>query len=169
MKNNFNNKTYNEGFKQNSVKMLLSEGLGLNATAKKIGIASSTLYGWKKKYANIGDMEKSNSKSSKDWSPEQKLEAIIKTASMNEEELGQYLRSSGLHSSDLESFKSSFIEGMATRGRPKVDPEITSLKRQNNELSRSLVKKEKALAEYSARVILLKKSHEIWGTPEEDE
>jgi hypothetical protein len=32
-------------------------------------------------------MKKSNNKLSKDWSPEQKLDAIAKTFSMNEEEL----------------------------------------------------------------------------------
>ena len=160
--------SYSEKFKQNAVKMYLTQGFSYPQLSKKLGVSTSSLHYWVKKYGKVQDM-KNSKKLSKDWSPEQKLDAIMKAASMNEEELGEYLRSSGLHSSDLETFKTSFIDAIATKGRPKIDPEITSLKRQNNELSRSLVKKEKALAEYSARVILLKKSHEIWGTPEEDE
>ena len=114
-------------------------------------------------------MKKSKNKSITDWTPEQKLEAIAKTYSMNEDELGEYLRANGLYSSDLESFKSDALNGFKSKGRPKLDPEVTKLRKQNNELSRNIKKKDKALAEYSARVILLKKSHEIWGEPEDDE
>jgi transposase-like protein len=96
---------YSEDFKKNAVETLLRQNSGgLRKTSRKFNIPDSTLFCWKKKYANIDDMKKSNNKLSKDWSPEQKLEAIAKTFSMNEEELGQYLRSNGLHSSDLESF-----------------------------------------------------------------
>ena len=161
---------YSEDFKKNAVETLLRPNSGgLRKTSRKFNIPDSTLFGWKKKYAKNDDMKHSNNKLSKDWSPEKKLETLLKTAPMNEEELGKYLRSNGLHSSDLESFKNSFIEAVATKGRPKLDPEIIALRKENKTLDKDLKRNQKALAEQSARIILLKKSHEIWGTPEEDE
>lgn len=163
-------KVYNESFKQNAIQKLLMPGSpGLSATARNIGIAPSTLFGWKEKYANQAVMKKTKDKNVNEWTPEQKLDALIKTGAMNENELGEYLRSNGLHTSDLEAFKLDSLAGFKTKGRPKLDPEVVELRKQNKELERDLKKKDKALAEYSARVILLKKSHEIWGTPEEDE
>jgi len=159
---------YSEEFKQSAVKALLMPGSpGLNATAKKFDMSSSTLYTWKKKYANHTSMKKS--KKIENWTPEQKLDAVIKTSSMNEEELGAYLRSNGLHSSDLEAIRLDCLPSSTAKGRPKLDPEINELRKQNKTLQKDLKRKDAALAEYSARVILLKKSHEIWGSEEDDE
>jgi transposase-like protein len=169
MKDNSLNKTYSKAFKLNAVEQLLAANSGgLTATACKIGIPNSTLNVWKKKYGSESTMKNSNKKID-DWTPEQKLEAINKTYSMSENELGEYLRATGLYSSDLENFKSEVLNGFKSKGRPKLDPEVSELRKQNKRLERDLKNKDKALAEYSARVILLKKSHEIWGTPEDEE
>ena len=90
---------------------------------------------------------------------------------MDEQELGEYLRSNGMHSSDLQSFRDDFIDSKKKdkRGRPALDPEIHNLRKEVKSLNSNLKRKDAALAEYSARVILLKKSHEIWGTNEDDE
>jgi transposase len=93
----------------------------------------------------------------------------METYSMSEEDLGKFLRSNGLHSSDLEAMKKECLPGSNTRGRPKLEPELVELRKQIKGLSSDLKRKDAALAEYSARVILLKKSHEIWGTKEDDE
>jgi len=159
---------YNEAFKKNAVESLLLPGsLSLSATARKFDVSPSTLCNWKKRYANHSSMEKS--KRTNDWTPEQKLEAIVKTSSMSEQGLGEYLRSNGLHTSDLESFKNDYLSASNSRGRPKLEPELVKLRKQVKELSSDLKRKDAALAEYTARVILLKKSHEIWGTKEDDE
>jgi transposase len=159
---------YSESFKQNVVTSLLKPGsLSLNATARKFDVSTSTVCNWKKRYANHSTMEKP--KKIKNWSPEQKLSAVMETYSMSEEDLGKFLRSNGLHSSDLEAMKKECLPASNTRGRPKLEPELVELRKQIKGLSSDLKRKDAALAEYSARVILLKKSHEIWGTKEDDE
>jgi transposase-like protein len=159
--------TYTKKFKQQAVVKFINRGTkSVEAIADELGTSSKNLYRWRKE---LGEVSMSNNKSIKEWTPEQKLEAVIKTGSMSEAELGEYLRSNGLHSSDLEDFKSEALSGLKSKGRPKLDPEVTQLRKENKALQRDLKKKDKALAEYSARVILLKKSHEIWGTPEDDE
>lgn len=162
--------TYTKSFKENAVAKLLGLGSGgLSKTAENLGIPAATLFGWKKKYANHSGMKKSKNKTITDWSPEQKLEAIIKTSAMNENELGKYLRTNGLFFSDLESFKKDSLAGFKSKGRPKLDPEVTELRKQKKTLERDLRRTEKALAEQSARIILLKKSQEIWGGSEDEE
>lgn len=161
---------YSESFKENAVKKLLLPGSGgLSATAKKLNIPPTTLFGWKKKYANNSIMNGKKDKSTNQWSAEEKLEAVIKTASMSENEFGEYLRANGLHSSDLEAFKKELISSIPAKGRPKLDPEIVELRKANKQLERDLKRQTTALAEQSARIILLKKSHEIWGVEEDEE
>ena len=163
-----NSRNYSKEFKENAIKQLLLPGSpGLTAVSGKIGIAPSTLFGWKKKCANKSSMKNNNRFQM--WTPEQKLKAVIETASMSENELGEYLRANGLHSSDLEEIKKECLPVQSSKGRPKLDPEVANLRKQNKVLERDIRNKDKALAEYSARVILLKKSHEIWGEPEDDE
>ena len=162
-------KNYSEDFKKAAIQKLLSpNGPGATRLSEDLDLHISTLYSWKQKYASSQLMKKSNKK---EWTPEQMLEAIIKTASMSEQELGEYLRSNGLLSSELEAFKSGFInfKKEKKRGRPQLDPELVTLRKENKKMESDIKRKDRALAEYSARVILLKKRHEIWGTNEDDE
>jgi transposase-like protein len=168
--------SYSEAFKANAIKALLQpDSGGLAKTARKFNIAPSTLFGWKKKCANQSSMknQKQPSKNATKCSPEEKLNAVIKTGSMSANEMGEFLRANGLHSNDLIIFKEEILTGVKTnqigKGRPKIDPEITELRKSKKNLERSLKRTESALAEQSARIILLKKSHEIWGEPEDEE
>jgi trans-2-enoyl-CoA reductase len=88
---------------------------------------------------------------------------------MNENEIGEFLRSNGLHANELEEWKQLFYSALKPVGRPKLDPELVELRADKKELEKDLKRKDKALAEMSARVILLKKSHLLFGVNEEDE
>ena len=161
-----------QDFKEAAVKKLLTSNKGAYTLAKEMNVSSLTLYYWKKKYANNLVMDKSRKnehKTLKQWSLEEKLDVVIKTASMNEEELGEFLRSNGLYRSDLEAFKKDLVSPSSSKGRPRRDPAVVALQKKNKALTRELKRKDAALSEYAARVILLKKSHEIWGTNEDDE
>ena len=158
-------KHFSEDFKQSIVKKSLAPGgPSLASLAREHGINPPTVYGWKQKYATHKLMSKSNK-----WTPEKKFEALLQTASMSENELGEYLRNNGLHSSDLEQWKKESMKGLKGPGRPKKDPEVAKLENSEKQLKKELRRKEKALAEMSARVVLLKKSHEIFGDSEDDE
>lgn len=158
-------KQFSQEFKSSIIqKCLIPGGPSLAFLAKEHGISPTTLYYWKRKYANDSGMSKS-----KKWTPEKKFEAIVKTASLNENELGEYLRTNGLHRSDIEQWKNDFYTSQRLPGRPRKDPEIAKFEANEKKLKKDLRRKERALAEMSARVILLKKSQEIFGDDEEDE
>lgn len=163
------NRLYSENFKQRAVeKYLAPNSLGLKDSARKIGIPASTLFGWKEKYANSSSMKNKKDKIEK-WTPERKLQVINETFSLSGNKLGEYLRGQGLHSSYIKEWKEEFLSGYKSPGRPKKDPEVFELRKEKKDIERDLRRKEKALAEMSARVILLKKSREIFGDKEEDE
>lgn len=130
----------------------------------KTGIGHGSIRNWIKLCGNPSSM-----KNSKEWTPEEKLEVIMKTFSMSENERGEFLRANGLHSTDIESWKQDIYSSQRPVGRPKLDPELVELRAKEKELARDLKRKDKALAEMSARIILLKKSHLLFGVSEEDE
>ena len=155
---------YTESFKEVAVSKLLSPNSGgLCQIAENLGVPKSTLFSWKQKYANTSDMKKSDKKSNKSWSVEQKLEAIIKTSQLSEEELGEYLRANGLYSQDIERFKEDLISQAPRKGRPKLDSEVADLRKANKKLEKDLRKTKQALAEQSARIILLKKATKFFA------
>lgn len=173
-------KGYDKSFIDNVVAQLLRPGsLSVEKMSKKLGVSTVTLYKWKKMYGKINDNpggqmsiqsneNKKTVNSNIEWTIEKKLEALNKTYGMDENELGIYLRENGLHSVELENFKNEIISLSQSKGRQKPDNQVVQLKKENHELERTLERNQKALAELSARVILLKKSQDIWGVPEEE-
>jgi transposase-like protein len=130
------------------------------------GVGKSTAANWLRDRANVAGMAKH--KTAKKWTPEAKLKAIIETQSMSEEELGVYLRREGLHSNELKVWRDEVIKGLAPVARKsasKKDERDEKIK----SLERELRRKDKALAEASALLILQKKIDLIWGSKGEDE
>ena len=165
-------KRYSEGIKERMVKRLTSHGGPSSSQLEiEVGIPRQTLSRWVQEYANVGGMEK-KAKRTQDWSAEEKFEALMKAQGLEGEELGKYLRQKGLYSADLERWREEFIHGAKVtvrRGRPKLDPELIEARKREKVLRRELRRKEKALAEASALLVLKKKADLIWGVQEEDE
>lgn len=163
-------KKYPETIKQAMVKRLtMPSGPSQMALAKEVGIPYQTLSRWVQEYAKIPAME--TNKAKKNRSAEEKLEIVFKVLNMSESEYGEYLRKEGLLSTDIESWKADSLEAArkSNQGRPKKDAELVKWQKKTKELERDLRRKEKALAEASALLILKKKAEAIWGADEDDE
>jgi transposase len=147
------------------VRKLMQPGApSATSLAKEVGITQATLSRWIRKHGTMVAMEKG--KRSSDWTPEEKLRAIVETAHLTDEELGSYLREKGLHAANLEEWRKQSLLGMteaALGGRRKKDPNAQRIK----ELERELLRKDKALAEASALLILKKKVEAIWGVEDD--
>ena len=98
-----------------------------------------------------------------DWTAEEKLNAILEYEKLNEEERGKYLRERGLHSIHIERWKEAIIEGLKSSKLNKKDSREKRIK----ELEKELRRKDKALAETAALLVLKKKAQDIWGEPED--
>jgi transposase-like protein len=159
--------SYSREFKDAVVTKIMNRG---NRTIAEIcereGVGLSTADNWLRARANVTAMTKQ--KTAKTWTPEAKLKAIIETSAMSEEELGVYLRREGLHGQQLQEWREEVIKGLAPAARkalPKKDERDETIKN----LERELRRKDKALAEASALLILQKKIDLIWGSKSEDE
>lgn len=167
-------KVYPEELRQALVQKICSPNSpGVSQISKESGIACSTLYAW---VAKMGKSNKSTkAKPTTTHTPEQKFQIILESSALAEPELGEYLRKNGLHSKQIAEWKQEALAAMTTAsevrkpGRPRKDPELVAAESEIKELKRDLRRKEKALAEQTALVILQKKVQAIWGTDEDDE
>ncbi len=104
------------------------------------------------------------------WSAEDKLAVVIETASLNEVQLSEYCRSKGLHPDQVEQWKVSALAGyqQSVQARKEVQRCRQEDRKKIKQLEKQLHRKEKALAETAALLVLSKKCEAIWGVNEED-
>ena len=161
---------YSETIKETRVKKLSAPGAQSAAElSRETGISQTTISKWLRDYGKLSVMKTDNKKQSR--SAEEKFEIILHTQGMSEPEFGKYLRKEGLHSADIERWKQDCLTGISSgnKGRPRKDPEIVRLEKKEKDLKREIRRKDKALAEASALLILKKKAEAIWGADEDEE
>lgn len=160
---------HTESFKEAMVvKMASPGGISASALSKEVGISQATLSRWKRTYGKVEGVDKDRGKRRpKDWSAQERLQAITDTAKMNESDIGAYLRREGLHSIELEQWKAEVMKALSRE--PGKRRGISGEKKKIKELEREVRRKDKALAETTALLVLKKKAQLIWGDPEEDE
>lgn len=166
---------YTKKFKIEVVKKALSgkhKGISFNKTARSHDITSSTLHGWikameSKKLIDIPTSGESTEKSPCHWTVKERFEAIIETSPLSEKELGEYCRNKGIFSHHLETWKAEFLGSYGAKKTDNLN-ELKELKSENKALSIELRRKDKALAEAAALLILKKKVHDLWRNEEDD-
>ena len=137
--------------------------------ARESGIPYPTLHTWvsmnrKKKFESKSDVPVRP----KDQSAMVKLQAVLDTFNMTEEEKGAYCRKHGFYTHHLEEWKKQMLEGLGASGIDKGQKaENQKIKIENKNLKSNLLRKDKALAEVSALLILKKKADLIWGNNED--
>jgi len=160
-------------FKAMAMQKLLGSGRSVREVAEDLGLAPSQLYRWRRGEGMHGPMVtkspgKEEDRRPQDWTGEERLAAVIEAGSLGEEELGGFLRRRGLHRQTLEQWRKAALAGMEgkpTARRPTRSKEDTKRIRQ---LERELLRKDKALAETAALLVLKKKVDAIWGDEEDD-
>lgn len=138
--------------------------------AKETGISQGSLYNWVQAFGKGAAVGKD--RRPEDWSARERLQAVFEVEGLSEAELGEFLRKNGLHSSHIVEWKREALsdaDGKNKRGRPKKDPEIVALEEENKILKRDLRRKDSALAEQTALLILQKKIEARWSKDEDEE
>jgi len=164
---------YSETFRLEMVaKMLGPQAVSANALSKRVGVRQSTLSRWLRA-AKLTGVSKTTKRAAatpgrrqaKRWSAEEKLRVITSAASLQGSALGELLRREGLHEANLCGFREEALAGLTLQARPSVpSPDAKRIV----ELERELRRKDKALAEAAAILILRKKVEALWGGEGED-
>jgi transposase len=161
-------------------KMTGPDAISASALSKLVDVPQSTLSKWLrvagvgssynfpnnfKEYANMAKINKPRRPN--DWSPEEKLKVVIEAASLDDEQLGAFLRAKGLHKTHLEQWRLQMIDGLQNGFSKKKGKQKKADAKRIRVLEKEIHRKDKALAETAALLVLKKKVQQIWG--EEDD
>ncbi|RDH87553.1 MAG: IS3 family transposase [endosymbiont of Escarpia spicata] len=140
-------------------KLLPPNNRSVPEVAKEEGISEPTLYNWRNQAKEQGIPVPGSGKQTEEWSPEAKFAAVVETATMSELEISEYSRSKGLYPEQIERWKEACIQGaqLSVEQQQHRRLEAKQNKKRIKDLERELHRKEKALAEAAALLVLRKK------------
>lgn len=103
------------------------------------------------------------SKRPQDWRPEDRLAALQETYSLTGEDLNVWCRERGVFAHQLEKWKADFCHHVGSDESREEARALLTLKAENQRLERELTRKDKALAEAAALLVLQKKFRALLG------
>jgi transposase len=158
-------KSHSEEFKKAAVAKVLARGARtVEEICRELGISSPTIYEWKRKYSMINSSPPAG-QSPLDWPAAARFSAVMDCDRLEEEELGAFLRSKGLHKEYIDQWRACMIEALkGETGRMMSRTEALELRARCKRSEADLDRKNRALAEASALLILKKKADSIWGS-----
>jgi len=162
---------YSEEFKEQVVrKMMVPNAQSVAQVSRDSGVSEQSLYNWRNRFRSEGKVVPADPSNPESWSGENKLAVVIETAGLNEEELGAYCRRKGLYVEQVARWREAAKAGADTLHPLSAEErrELQKARKKNRTLEKELRRKEKALAEAAALLILQKKAQAIWGDGEDD-
>jgi transposase len=148
---------YGEGFKKRVLaKLLPPSAASVQEVSQEVGVSVDTLERWRVQAlsAPVQDRE---------WSAGARLEAVITTAAMDDTARSAWCREKGLYPQQLEQWRASATQALADPHERHATPKQTAADRRRiKELERELRRKEAALAETAALLVLSKKLEAIF-------
>jgi transposase-like protein len=155
-------KSYSDELKASLIaRMLPPQNVGVPELVRETGIPKDTLYGWRRsvrtRAARAPDTPLEGGLSS-----EERFNVVLETASLNELELGEYCRRKGLFAQQVQAWRETcrqaHVAPMSKADRQKSRDQAKAIKALEAELRR----KDKALAEAAALLVLQKKVRTLW-------
>ena len=140
--------------------MLPPESAALDVVAREVGVGAGTLQRWR-------DDAQSRPARGRAWTAGARLEAVITTAAMDEATKSAWCREHGVYPAELDKWRASCTSALADPEDARASPQATRADRKRiKELERELRRKEKALAETAALLVLSKKVEAIFSKGE---
>jgi len=135
--------------------------------ARRVGLPHGTVWGWVRKARLHGVPSSKPPSRPDDRTPEDKLRIVMAANGLSDEELGAFLRREGVHEADLNEWRRAMQEAaLANLGGVRATERSDS--KRIRELEAELRRKDKALAEAGALLLLQKKVRTIWGDADDD-
>lgn len=151
-------------------KMMPPHNCSVKRLAKETGISDATLYTWRKQAKGRGNVVPGDGKNPENWSAEDKFATVLETAQLNQAEMSEYCRKNGVYVEQVMQWKQACLNATSSQKELEKQALIQSKadKKRIKELEKDLQKKEKALAETAALLVLRKKANAIWGESEDE-
>lgn len=161
------NLTYSSAFREQALVKVYSRGdRTIQSVAEELNVKLQTLKIWMRRKMQQTRDESPGSvqeKRPQDWRVEEQFQALQETYGLTGEELNAWCSGRGLFAHHLTGWKAAFCSGQTSvEAAPSSKQEVHDLKDENNKLRRDLARKEKALAEVAALLILQNKFQALW-------
>jgi transposase-like protein len=155
---------YQSGFKEQALRKVFarSSDQTVEAIAIDLNMNVGTLRGWMKNASRDEKNPPPKSAHAADWTAAQRLLALHESHDLKDEALNAWCRERGLFAHDLTKWRSDFCASPAATSREESQ-ELRQLRQTNQQLQRDLNRKDKALAEAAALLVLQKKYRALWA------
>ena len=153
---------YGQKFKERIVARLLPpESAPVEVVSVSAGVSVTTLERWR---AEV--LARPAGEGGRTWSPAARLEAVIATAGLDAAARSAWCRERGVYPTELDTWKRDAISGL---GEPRGEDSVAlrQERHRTRELERELRRKDKALAETAALLVLSKKLAAIFHEGED--
>ena len=142
-------------------RLLPPEGATLELVSKETGIAVGTLERWRE---NVQSMPARG----RAWTAPARLQAVITTAALSQADKSAWCREHGIYPAQLEQWCGSATTALADPQDARASPQATRQDRKRiKDLERELLRKDRALAETAALLVLSKKVAAIYNKGED--
>jgi transposase-like protein len=154
---------YGQAFKDRAVARLLPpESASLEVMAREVGVSADTLERWRAQAL-------AKPVAGRVWTAAARLEAVIATAALEETARSAWCREHGVYPQELQRWRQSATQALAQPEEARASPQQTKHDRRRiKELERELRRKDRALAETAALLVLSKKVEAIFNKGEDE-
>jgi len=138
-------------------RLLPPESATLEVVAREVAIGTGTLERWRSEELSRPARERA-------WTAAARFDAVLTTAVMDEAAKSAWCRANGLFPLQLAAWRQSATQALAEPTAARASPLQTKQDRQRiKELERELLRKDRALAETAALLVLSKKLGAIFN------
>ena len=137
-------------------RVLPPESKSIRSMSKETGISEQTIRNWIIASRDGKMLQETDEKSLRFYTQKEKYLLLMEAARIPDEALGSFLRERGLHSEHLTLWDQELRE-MVTKKEEKKAKENRELKKKIKLLEKEIARKDKALAEAAALLVLKKK------------
>ena len=150
-------------------RMLSPNNMAVGQLSQEEGISEGTLYKWRAEARGKGQLLPDADAGPEGWSSRDKFAAVLETAALNEADLAEYCRKRGLYPAQIAAWRTACerANDWDRASTARLGQATKEEKKRVKDLERELARKEKALAETAALLVLRKKASAIWGGDED--
>jgi transposase len=143
-------------------RLLPPESAPLEVVAREMGVGVGALERWRDKAQSMPARGRA-------WTAGARLEVVITTAAMNEAAKSAWCREHGVYPVELDKWRSSCTTALTDPEDARASPQATRASAKRiKELERDLLRKDRALAEAAALLVLSKKVAAIFSKGEDE-
>lgn len=160
---------YSKEFKESIIARMLSpQNASVPVLAAETGVPKDTLYGWRIIARGRASRALNTGQSGGSFPREERFTILLETASLNELDLSEYCRGKGLYPEQIARWKKEFIQASSPEGSKVERAQLQQQAKKIKQLQSELNRKDKALAEAAALLVLGKKAQALWGESEDE-